>query len=80
MRLGRGSFRRLVMCESQAYMLTVCCTELLLNPRFLGTPSSQNKSSSKCVISTSPYQTLLFILVSVYRIFAMHLIIMPINS
>lgn len=47
----RGSFCRLVMCESQAYTLAICTADLLLNPVFLETPSSLNKSGSNWMIS-----------------------------
>lgn len=67
-----------IMCESQAYVLTVCPVEILLNPEFLETPSSWNKSSSKCMISTSPSNTYLFC--SFYKILSFVFLFVLIHS
>lgn len=47
----RGSFCRLAMCENQAYVVTICTSELLLKFGFLEAPSSLNKSGSRSMIS-----------------------------
>lgn len=47
----RGSFCGLAMCENQAYVVTICTSELLLKFGFLEAPSSLNKSGSRSMIS-----------------------------
>lgn len=47
----RGSFWRLPVCENEAYMVTICTSDLLLKLGFLGAPSSLNKSGSRSMTS-----------------------------
>lgn len=44
--IGRGRFCSLKMCDSQAYVWTVCPIKLLLSSEFLEIPSSWNKSTT----------------------------------